>query len=81
LKEIEIVLDTTAHEFVIEKGYDPNYGARPMRRAVERYLEDPLAEELLRGNIKAGDRVEVTATDGKLAFHVAEPSTTAAPAG
>ncbi len=62
LKEIEIVLDTAAHEFVIEKGYDPNYGARPMRRAVERYLEDPLAEELLRGNIKAGDRVEVTAT-------------------
>jgi len=82
LKEIEIVLDTAAHEFVIEKGYDPNYGARPMRRAVERYLEDPLAEELLRGNIKAGDRVEVTAAaEGKLAFHVAEPSTTAAPAG
>src|SRR5438105_24616 len=73
LKEIEIVLDTAAHEFVIEKGYDPNYGARPMRRAVERYLEDPLAEELLRGNIKAGDRVEVTMADGKLAFHVVEP--------
>ena len=73
-KEIEIMLDTAAHEFVIEKGYDPNYGARPMRRAVERYLEDPLAEELLRGNVKAGDRVEVTAADGKLAFHVAEPT-------
>jgi len=73
-KEIEIMLDTAAHEFVIEKGYDPNYGARPMRRAVERYLEDPLAEELLRGNVKAGDRVEVTAADGKLTFHVAEPT-------
>jgi ATP-dependent Clp protease ATP-binding subunit ClpC len=80
LKEIEIVLDTAAHEFVIEKGYDPNYGARPMRRAVERYLEDPLAEELLRGNIKAGDRVEVTAAEGKLAFHVAEPHGAAASA-
>src|SRR6266404_936209 len=80
LKEIEIVLDTAAHEFVIEKGYDPNYGARPMRRAVERYLEDPLAEELLRGNIKAGDRVEVTAADGKLTFHVAEPHGAAASA-
>jgi ATP-dependent Clp protease ATP-binding subunit ClpA len=45
-----------------------------MRRAVERYLEDPLAEELLRGNVKAGDRVEVTAADGKLTFHVAEPT-------
>jgi ATP-dependent Clp protease ATP-binding subunit ClpC len=73
-KEIEIMLDTAAHEFVIEKGYDPNYGARPMRRAVERYLEDPLAEELLRGNVKAGDRVEVTAADGKLTFHVTEPT-------
>src|SRR5437773_6278845 len=43
LKEIEIVLDELAHEFVINKGYDPTHGARPMRRAVERYLEDPLA--------------------------------------
>src|ERR1700726_1107458 len=79
-KEVEIVLDNAAHEFVIEKGYDPNYGARPMRRAVERYLEDPLAEELLKGNVKAGDRVEVTAADGKLAFHVAEPHGAAASA-
>jgi ATP-dependent Clp protease ATP-binding subunit ClpC len=74
LKEIEIVLDEPAHEFVINKGYDPTYGARPMRRAVERYLEDPLAEELLKGTVKAGDIVEVTvAGDDKLAFHVAEP--------
>ncbi len=78
LKEIEIVLDTPAHEFVIEKGYDPTYGARPMRRAVEKYLEDPLAEELLRGNVKAGDLVEVSLKDGGLVFHVAEPQTSAA---
>jgi ATP-dependent Clp protease ATP-binding subunit ClpC len=81
LKEIEIVLDEPAHEFVINKGYDPTYGARPMRRAVERYLEDPLAEELLKGTVKAGDMVEVTvAGDDKLAFHVAEPQSTAASA-
>ncbi len=73
MKEIEIKLDTAAHEFVIDKGYDPTYGARPMRRAVERYLEDPLAEELLKGNVKAGDLVEVSVADGKLTFHVAEP--------
>ncbi len=42
------------------KGYDPNYGARPMRRAVERYLEDPLAEALLRADIKEGDTVKVS---------------------
>jgi ATP-dependent Clp protease ATP-binding subunit ClpC len=66
IKEIEIALDNAAHEFVIEKGYDPTYGARPMRRAVERYLEDPLAEELLKGTVKAGDLVDVTVTEGKI---------------
>src|SRR5436853_884082 len=74
-KEVEIILDNLAHEFVIEKGYDPNYGARPMRRAVERFLEDPLAEEILRGNVKAGVKVAVSAKDGKLVF---EPDTTKA---
>lgn len=73
-KEVHIELAGTAKEFLIEKGYDPMYGARPMRRAVERYLEDPLAEELLRGNVKAGDTVQVAATGGKLTFNVAEPT-------
>ncbi|MFL6528283.1 MAG: AAA family ATPase, partial [Chthoniobacterales bacterium] len=76
-KDVHIVLEQSAKEFLIEKGYDPQYGARPMRRAVERYLEDPFAEELLRGNMKAGDVVHVTMEDGKLTFRVAEPTTTA----
>ena len=71
-KEIELILDEGAHEFLIEKGYDPAYGARPMRRAVERFLEDPLAEELLRGQIKAGNTVTVSAAGTKLAFTVPE---------
>jgi ATP-dependent Clp protease ATP-binding subunit ClpC len=54
-KDIKVHLDTTALEFLIDKGYDPTYGARPMRRAVEKYLEDSLAEEFLRGNIKQGE--------------------------
>jgi len=70
-KEIAITLDQAAHEFLIEKGYDPTYGARPMRRAVERYLEDPMAEEILRGSFKAGDQVEVTRAGEKLSFKVA----------
>ena len=77
-KEVHLDLQQSAKEFLIEKGYDPQYGARPMRRAVERYLEDPLAEELLRGNVKAGDHVEVFATEGKLSFHVTEPQNSAA---
>jgi ATP-dependent Clp protease ATP-binding subunit ClpC len=72
-KQIHIALTDTAKEFLIEKGYDPTYGARPMRRAVEKYLEDPLAEELLRGNIKAGDTLEVSQNGTRLGFHVAAP--------
>ena len=72
-KNIRIQLDPTAVEFLINKGYDPTYGARPMRRAVERYLEDPLAEELLRTNIKQGDTVEVYAAGEQLAFRAAQP--------
>jgi len=70
-KSIHLSLDPTAQEFLIEKGYDPAYGARPMRRAVEKYLEDPMAEELLRGNIKAGDTVTVKREGEKLAFATA----------
>jgi len=64
-KEIAMTLDESARELLVEKGYDPNYGARPMRRAVERYLEDPLAEALLRGDVKAGDAVRVVRAEGK----------------
>jgi ATP-dependent Clp protease ATP-binding subunit ClpC len=71
-KDVHIELTQSAKEFLIEKGYDPQYGARPMRRAVERFLEDPLAEELLRGTVKPGDKVEVMAVDGKLSFQVLE---------
>ncbi len=67
-KEIKVVLDDKAREFLIEKGFDPAYGARPMRRAVERYLEDPMAEEMLKGTFKPGDTADVTATDKELIF-------------
>ena len=69
-KEIHVTLDASAHELLIEKGYDPSYGARPMRRAVERYLEDPVAEDILRGVIKRGDTVEVTREGEKLSFKI-----------
>ena len=77
-KEISIFLDENAKTLLAEKGHDPDYGARPMRRAVERYLEDPMAEELLRGKIKAGDTVNVGAADGKLTFDVIKKSAEAA---
>ncbi len=67
-KDILLILEESAKEFLIEKGYDPLYGARPMRRAVERHLEDPLAEELLRGNIKTHENIYVKRDGEKLAF-------------
>jgi len=72
-KAIKVLLDPSAVEFLIDKGYDPTYGARPMRRAVEKFLEDPLAEELLRGNIKAGNTLNVYAAVEKLEFNVIQP--------
>ncbi|PAW71853.1 MAG: NDP-hexose 4-ketoreductase [Verrucomicrobiia bacterium Tous-C5FEB] len=65
-KDVELVLASDARDFLSEKGFDPAYGARPMRRAVERFLEDPLAEAILRGDVKAGDTVSVvTKADSK----------------
>ena len=58
-KYITLTLTDEARDLLAIKGFDPAYGARPMRRAVERFLEDPLAESLLRGQVKPGDFVNV----------------------
>ena len=63
-KGVTIELTDGARDFLIDKGYDPAYGARPMRRAVERHLEDPLAESLLRGEVSAGQAVTVHYDEG-----------------
>jgi ATP-dependent Clp protease ATP-binding subunit ClpC len=74
-KNITIFLDDSAKELLIEEGYDPQYGARPMRRAVEKYLEDQMAEHLLRGDVKDGDTVRITRREGEkaLKFSVDDP--------
>ncbi|MEM7699914.1 MAG: AAA family ATPase, partial [Verrucomicrobiota bacterium] len=73
-RNITLKLDKKAKEFLIEEGYDPSYGARPMRRAVERQIEDPLSEHLLRGDVSPGDKVKVThkKDDKFLTFKVVE---------
>ena len=68
-KNIRLELDKKAKDFLVEKGYDPQYGARPMRRSVERFLEDPLAEEILKGNLHAGEPIIVTSDKEKLVFN------------
>ncbi|MGA2174988.1 MAG: ATP-dependent Clp protease ATP-binding subunit [Verrucomicrobiota bacterium] len=67
-RQLELLLDQTAKDFLVDKGYDPTYGARPMRRSVERFLEDPLAEEILKGNLHPNEPVSVTVEEGKLVF-------------
>jgi ATP-dependent Clp protease ATP-binding subunit ClpC len=73
-KEMEMVISDAAKDFLLEKGYSAEFGARPLRRAIERYIEDPLSEEILRGHIKDGSRIEVGVGNEGLVFH-ASPAT------
>ncbi len=68
-KDIELVVKKSAMELIIDKGYNPDFGARPLRRAIENLLEDPLSEELLRGNIKSGKVLVDADKDEILRFH------------
>ncbi len=70
LKEqgIEIELTKEAEEFFIEKGFDPVFGARPLKRTIQRYLEDPLAEEIIAGQFKAGSKIKVQRKNEELVF-------------
>ena len=83
-RDIMLAIQPTAYEFLMAKGYDPIYGARQLRRAVERWLENPMAEEILRGKILNGEIVEVTGGQDKLEFQsppgTAEPVAAAAKA-
>jgi len=67
-RNIVLQLDEKAKDFLVTKGYDPTYGARPMRRAVERSLEDPLAEEILKGVFHEGEPIIVSSDNEKLTF-------------
>ena len=72
LKDRKIVLELTdaAKRWLGRVGYDPVYGARPLKRAVQRYVQDPLAEKLLAGEIPDGSKVKVDEGDGELKIAV-----------
>jgi ATP-dependent Clp protease ATP-binding subunit ClpC len=63
-----------AKDFLIEQGFDEKFGARPLRRAVEQFLEDPLAESLLRGDLKEGETVQVDVADNGKALSFTQKS-------
>ena len=72
---IGLDLDNEARRFLIEKGYNQDFGARPLRRAISRMVEDPIAEEILAGNITGGAKVTVRLRDGNIYFD-AQPDPT-----
>jgi ATP-dependent Clp protease ATP-binding subunit ClpB len=77
-RRIELELTDAAKELLAEVGWDPAYGARPLKRAIQRLLENPLALELLEGRFAEGDTIRVDAHDGELAFERVEAATAAA---
>lgn len=69
---VQVELSQTALEFVAERGFDKQYGARPLRRAMQKYIEDPIAEEILKGTVKDGSKVkvDVAANGTELLFQI-----------
>ena len=57
-KRVSLEVTTRAKEFLAEKGYDPHYGARPLKRTIQRYIQDPIALKILEGVFKEGDKIE-----------------------
>jgi ATP-dependent Clp protease ATP-binding subunit ClpB len=68
-RKIVLSLDAKARDWLAEKGYDPAYGARPLKRAIQKSVQDPLAELLLSGKIKDGEKVAITASKDGLVFN------------
>lgn len=67
LEELEyhLILKDEAKDFIADKGFDKQYGARPLKRAIQKYIEDPLAEEIVNAKIQAGDEIEMSLSDDK----------------
>jgi ATP-dependent Clp protease ATP-binding subunit ClpC len=76
--EMTIKLTDAATDFLVTKGYDENYGARPLKRAIQRYIEDPLSEKILLGEFAKGDEIEVDVgpDKDKLEFRIPTSTTT-----
>ena len=66
--DITLTYGDTVKNFIFEKGYDKKYGARPLKRAIQNYIEDALAEEILSGKLQASDKVGMSVSDGKVVF-------------
>jgi len=70
-RDMKIVLSDAARDKLAEAGFDPVYGARPLKRAIQQRVENPLAQEILKGRFKPGDTIEVRVTEDALQFQLA----------
>ncbi len=77
---IHLTFEKEAIQVLAEKGYDPQFGARPLRRVIQRQIEDALSEDLLSGKLKEGDRITGTVKDGELVFKKTEHAAQLLPA-
>ncbi|MEQ1717723.1 MAG: ATP-dependent chaperone ClpB [Hyphomicrobium sp.] len=68
-RKITVALDDAARAWIANRGYDPAYGARPLKRVIQRHIQDPLAEQILAGAVKDGDSVHVSVRDGALTIN------------
>jgi ATP-dependent Clp protease ATP-binding subunit ClpC len=73
-QQIELEVTPDAKDFLVEKGFDPAFGARPLRRTIQTMVEDPLAEGMLQGKFFPGSRIIVTRTDDGIDLNVEEPA-------
>ncbi|MEO0255186.1 MAG: ATP-dependent Clp protease ATP-binding subunit [candidate division WOR-3 bacterium] len=71
-RKIKVVFTEKAIQFITEKGFDPDFGARPLKRVIRAHIEDPLSEEILKGVFEEGDEVEVDVKDEKIVFRKLE---------
>jgi len=74
-RKIELALDAAARDWLAAKGWDPAYGARPLKRVIQRHLQDPLAEMILEGSVKDGDKVVISTEGNVLTFNGKAPTT------
>jgi ATP-dependent Clp protease ATP-binding subunit ClpB len=74
-RKITLTLDAAARDWLAAKGWDPAYGARPLKRVIQRHLQDPLAEMILAGDVKDGDHVVISAEGNVLTFNGKAPKT------
>jgi ATP-dependent Clp protease ATP-binding subunit ClpB len=72
-RNLTLKVDQAAREYLAEEGYDPDFGARPLKRTIQREVQDPLALKVVSGEVKEGDTIEVTRVLEGLQFEVISP--------